>query len=108
MSGMARQANMPNRDILFECPRNLLILNNASWHTSTSLDWSRFEPIFLPPYSPDLNPIERLWLIMKAEWFSGFSAKTKDQLIDRLTQALRGLIDRKDQNTITCAILTEL
>jgi len=56
----------------------------------------------------DLNPIERLWLIMKAQWFSGFYAKTKDQLIDRLTQALNWLINRKDENTITCTIPTEL
>jgi transposase len=97
-----------NQDISFERPRNLLISDNASWHKSKSLDWGRFEPVFLPPYSPDLNPIERLWLIMKAQWFSGFYAKTKDQLIDRLTQALRWLINRKDENTITCAIPTEL
>ncbi|MFH0958459.1 MAG: IS630 family transposase [Pseudomonadota bacterium] len=97
-----------NRDIQFERPRNLLILDNASWHKSKSLKWGRFEPLFLPPYSPDLNPIERLWLIMKAEWFSGFYAKTPDQLIDRLTEALRWLITRKDQNIKTCAIPTEL
>lgn len=97
-----------NRDISFERPRNLLILDNASWHKSKSLDWGRFEPIFLPPYSPDLNPIERLWLLMKAEWFSGYYAKTKDELIDRLSQALIWLIDRKDQNVKTCAIPTEI
>ena len=97
-----------NRDILFERPRNLLILDNASWHKSKSLDWGRFEPIFLPPYSPDLNPIERLWLVMKDEWFSGFYAKTKDQLINRLTDALRWLINRQDENIKTCAIPTEL
>ncbi len=61
-----------NRDILFERSRTLLILDNASWQESTSLDWGRFEPIFLPPHSPDLNPIERLWLIMKTEWFSNW------------------------------------
>jgi hypothetical protein len=49
-----------NQDISFERPRNVLILDNASWHKSKSLEWGRFEPIFLPPYSPDLNPIERL------------------------------------------------
>ena len=97
-----------NQDISFDRPRNLLILDNASWHKSKSLDWGRFEPIFLPPYSPDLNPIERLWLIMKAEWFTGYYAKTKDDLIDRLSQALRWLIDRKDQNMKTCAIPTEI
>jgi transposase len=97
-----------NRDISFERPRNLLVLDNASWHKSKSLDWGRFEPIFLPPYSPDLNPIERLWLIMKAEWFTGYYAKTKDELIDRLSQALRWLIDRKDENVKTCSIPTEI
>ncbi len=100
--------NHANRDIKFERPRNLLILDNASWHKSKSLDWGEFEPIFLPPYSPDLNPIERLWLVMKDEWFSGFYAKTKDQLIERLTDALRWLMTRQDENTKTCDVPTEL
>ena len=97
-----------NRDISFERPCNFLILDNASWHKSKSLDWGKFEPVFLLPYSPDLNPIERLWLIMKTQWFTGFYAKTKDQLIDRLTKALNWLIARKDENAKTCAIPTEL
>jgi len=42
----------------------------------------------LPPYSPDLNPIERLWLLLKAEWFADFFAKNREQLIDRIDQAL--------------------
>ena len=97
-----------NRDLSFDRTRNLLILDNASWHKSKSLNWGNFEPAFLPPYSPDLNPIERLWLIMKGEWFSGFYAKTKDQLIERLSQALVWLIDREDANKKTCTIPTEL
>uniref|UniRef100_A0A7C4EUU5 Tc1-like transposase DDE domain-containing protein n=1 Tax=Desulfomonile tiedjei TaxID=2358 RepID=A0A7C4EUU5_9BACT len=52
--------------------------------------------MFLPPYSPDLNPIERLWLILKAQAFSRFYAKSLDELIDRLTRGLRWLIERKD------------
>jgi len=27
-----------------------------------SMNWHHFEPMYLPPYSPDFNPIERLWL----------------------------------------------
>lgn len=97
-----------NRDVAFQRRRNIVILDNASWHKSKSIDWGRFEPVFLPPYSPDLNPIERLWLIMKAEWFTAFYAKSRDELIDRLSQALRWLIDRKDKNSKTCAIPTEI
>ncbi len=93
-----------NCDIKFERKRNILILDNASWHKSKSLRWGAFEPVFLPPYSPDLNPIERLWLLMKSEWFSDFIAKTRDDLIHRLSQALNWVVDRKIENRKTCSI----
>lgn len=48
--------NEANQDISFERKRNLLIVDNASWHKAKRLHWGKFEPIFLPPYSPDLNP----------------------------------------------------
>ncbi len=97
-----------NADVTRERPRNLLIMDNASWHKSKSLDFGAFEPVFLPAYSPDLNPIERLWLILKAEWFTDFVAKTREALMDRLDIALRWLIDRTDDNQRTCSIKTEL
>jgi hypothetical protein len=45
---------------------------------------------------------------MKAEWFSGFFAKTQDDLIDRLCDALNWVTDRKPKNEKTCAIRKEL
>jgi len=40
-------------------------LDRAGWHTAKQLKWpKRITPLFLPPYSPELNPAERLWL-----WF---------------------------------------
>jgi transposase len=68
------------------------------------LHWGAFEPVFLPPYSPDLNPIERLWLLIKAEWFADFCAKTRQQLIDRIDQALLWAINRPDGNQTTCSL----
>jgi hypothetical protein len=29
--------------------RNILILDNTSWHKRKSLDWHFFEPLYLPP-----------------------------------------------------------
>ena len=52
--------------------RQILIMDNTSWHKSKSLDWHHFEPVYLPAYSPDFNPIERLWLRLKADWFYVF------------------------------------
>ena len=91
-----------NRDVTRSRPRNLLICDNASWHKKKSLDWGDFEPVFLPPYSPDLNPIERLWRILKAEWFCDFIAKDREALTNRLDKALCWLIDREEGNRVTC------
>jgi len=88
--------------------RQIMILDNATWHKSKSIEWGRFEPMYLPPYSPDLNPIERLWQVIKREWFTDFVAKSKEQLIQRLDKALLWTVDRKQQNKKTCRIATEL
>ena len=99
------QVFLDNANIDIQLPRlkNIIICDNATWHKVKSIDWGNFEPLFLPPYSPDLNPIERLWQLMKAEWFSDFIAKSRDQLIERLDNALCWLSDRQMRNQITCA-----
>ena len=68
--------------------RRLLIVDNASWHKAQRLNWRHFEVHFLPGYSPDLNPIERLWLRLKADFSSDFIAKSPEELIQRLCHAL--------------------
>lgn len=97
-----------NKDIAFERPRQILILDNASWHKGDIIEWGRFEPLYLPPYSPDLNPIEKLWRYMKAEWFTDFVAKNHDALIARIDEALMWAINRGSDNAKTCPIKTEL
>lgn len=40
----------------------LLIMDGAGWHCSKDLVVpSRIEIEYLPPYSPELNPVERFW-----------------------------------------------
>ena len=73
--------------------RNILILDNASWHKRKNLNWHFFEPIYLPPYSPDFNPIERIWLIMKADYFTNIHCGNKTALIERADHALCELMD---------------
>ncbi|MDK2971331.1 MAG: superfamily endonuclease [Candidatus Sumerlaeota bacterium] len=57
----------------------------------------------LPPYAPDMNPIERLWLIIKANRFTDFVAKTREQLMERLDKARCWAKKRKTLNPKTCA-----
>ena len=49
----------------------VVILDNASFHKSTKakelIENAGCKIIFLPPYSPDLNPIEKSWDHIKAK-----------------------------------------
>jgi len=45
------------------------------------------EVLFLPPYSPDLNPIEQLWSKVKA-YLRKLKARTLEALIDGIREAL--------------------
>jgi len=91
---------LPNKEGI----RQIFILDNASWHKATRLNWHHFEPKFLPAYSPDFNPIERLWLRLKADWFWDFIARTPEELTDRLCTALKSFMDQPSKTASICSI----
>ena len=72
--------------------RQLLVMDNASWHKAGRLDWHQFAPVYLPGDSPDYNPIERLWLRLKADGFWDFIARTEAELTERLCTARKSFI----------------
>ncbi|WP_367291401.1 transposase [Laspinema palackyanum] len=42
-------------------------LDGASAHRAKALEWpENLIPVFQPPHSPELNPIERLWEFLKS------------------------------------------
>nr|WP_255453476.1 transposase [Wolbachia endosymbiont of Atemnus politus] len=50
-------------------PGQTVILDNASFHkserTKKLIESAECKVLFLPPYSPDLNPIEKFWFPIK-------------------------------------------
>lgn len=82
----------------------ILVLDNASWHKTKSLNWHNIIPMFLPTYSPDLNPIERLWAVIKANFFADWIARTHEALTQRLIKALHFYIDNQEMVASTCAV----
>ena len=93
-----------DKTVVFERPMNILIMDNASWHRRKSTKWHRWQPKYLPPYSPDLNPIERIWLTMKAKWFNNHVCKNEEKLLERLDQAILDVIDNPVSTQRTAAI----
>jgi transposase len=48
-----------------------LLLDGAGWHIAADITVpANLSLIFLPPYSPQLNPVERLWLFLRERYLS--------------------------------------
>ena len=73
-------------------PGDIVILDNLSAHKTAgvldALEASGAEVWFLPPYSPDLNPIEKMWSKIKA-YLRKVEARTKETLLEAIAAALR-------------------
>ena len=84
----------------------VLVLDNASWHRSEELKWHHIKPFYLPPYSPDLNPIERLWAVMKGKYFNNWYTKKREILQERLIYAINKITDYPEIAKSVCRVQT--
>ena len=73
---------------------SVLVMDNMRSHHAKAvkelLDSSGIQYIYLPPYSPDLNPIEKLWSKVKA-LLRKFKARTLEELPDAIQNAFRAV-----------------
>jgi hypothetical protein len=74
--------------------RVVLVVDNAGWHKARALKvppnvilW------FLPPHSPELNPVEQVWQWLRAEHTRGVLFRTHAALLDALCRGLTALMD---------------
>ncbi len=66
----------------------LVIMDRAGWHCANELALPvNLTPIFLPPYSPELNAIERLWLYLRERFLSHRLWPTYDHILDACCRA---------------------
>lgn len=67
----------------------LMIMDGAPCHRSGVLRIPRnIRLLWLPPYSPELNPVENLWAEVREKWFSNCVFRDMEAVIERLIQAL--------------------
>jgi len=72
--------------------RLLMVLDGAGWHQSESLQLpANLRLLRLPPYSPELNPVEHLWDDLREKAFHNRVFERIDALEEHLTIALRAM-----------------
>ena len=70
----------------------VMILDGAGWHSSQALKVpNNIKLLRLPPYAPELNPVEHLWDELREKYFHNLAFDSLDALEDRLETGLKAM-----------------
>lgn len=78
---------------------NIMVLDNGAFHKAKSLNIpDNVGPLFLPPYSPELNPSENMWEILKRKFINKLH-RTLDEVSALITLELSKLTEQSIKKT---------
>lgn len=78
--------------------RIILCIDKAGWHTTKQLVIPNNIVIwFLPPYAPELNPVELIWRELRAKYFNNRTFNSIDDLDNHLVFEIKEYTDNIDQ-----------
>lgn len=67
-------------------------MDNAIWQKSKALEIpTNMTFAFIPPYTPEMNPIEQVWAEIRKRGFKNKAFKTLEEVIDKLQEAIQEL-----------------
>ncbi len=73
----------------------VLIMDQAGWHTSKKLQVpDNITIVTLPPRSPELNPVENIWQVMRDNWLSNRVFTSYDDIVGHCCDAWNKLVDQ--------------
>jgi DDE superfamily endonuclease len=77
--------------------RIIMVMDSAGWHTTKKLELPENITILtLPPYSPQLNPVEHIWdYIREQKEFNNHSFNSLNEAVNQLEKALCDLHEEK-------------
>lgn len=70
----------------------LLCCDGAAWHKSKTLEVPENIVLFhIPPYTPEMNPIEQIWKEIRKRGFRNEIFDSLEKVMDRLCDTIRNL-----------------
>ena len=85
----------------------VLIMDQAGWHKAKALTLpDTITALYLPPYSPELNPVERLWAYLRSRFLSNRAFADYDHLLQAGAEAWQQLTPERLRSLCRCDYLT--
>ncbi|CAC9982017.1 hypothetical protein [uncultured Gammaproteobacteria bacterium] len=73
----------------------VVIMDRAAWHTTGKIKcFDNIIPMPLPPYAPELNPVEQLWLNIKQRYLSNMAFKDYEEIVDKCCDAWNDILKK--------------
>lgn len=70
----------------------VLVCDGAAWHKAKSLLIpENIRLVFIPPYTPEMNPIEQIWKEIRKRGFKNEIFQTLNKVVDRLCDTIRSI-----------------
>ena len=70
----------------------ILVCDGAAWHKSSTIELpENITLIHLPPYTPEMNPIEQIWRELRTQGFKNEVFPTLKKVVDRLCVTINNL-----------------
>jgi transposase len=81
----------------------ILVLDNAGWHHAKALRWpANVTPLYLPAYSPELNPSENIWQFLRSHQLSNQVFTDYSSLLQRVDSAWTSLDPARLRSLCQC------
>jgi len=82
----------------------VMVFDGAGWHTTGELVVpSNMRLLFLPPYSPELNPVEHLWDELREKYFHNRVFSSLNEIEQHLVDALVAFEHNTERVRSICA-----
>ena len=70
----------------------ILVCDGAAWHKANGLTIpDNISLVFIPPYTPEMNPIEQIWKELRKRGFCNEIFVTLEKVVDRLAKTICSL-----------------
>lgn len=85
----------------------IMVLDGAGWHKAKNLNIpDNIRLVYLPPYSPELNPVEKLWEYIKNNTIKNKFFGCINKLEAVVSEFIFGLDEEQIKQTCRCSYLT--
>ncbi len=78
----------------------VMLMDGAGWHKSGDLNIPKnISPMIIPPYSPELNPVENIWQFLRQTYLSNQVFEDYDKIVDACCEAWKRLTNEAGRIT---------